>query len=414
MAYIKKLKKLKRLNNTTISSNLILEFTDYLIDYKELLIKETSKELKFDEKDLIEEFNETIKSIKEIKNVYYKNKKPIKIKLPNYNFNSKLIFKPKGTILMVTPSSSPFLSNFFLPFVALYAGNKIILKISNSLKTLINIFKQIIKKINLKLLIITSEPNTVELINRLFEEDAFDCFFFMGSSKYSNHWAKKCIDYNKEFIKELEGNDLLFLDKGFNYDKYLSKIISSFTIKNGQDCDCIRGLLIHKTDSASFLKKVVNLTKNKYFKLIKKSSLINSLTHYKNISKSNKVILKQNMKSNEISLAVIKLSSDNFPNDTFFYPLIWVFEYQKLSDAINFINKNKYRITLSIFSNDKQIISKIINNTAYARYVVNSIPLDINPLIPWGGLGLSATGGVYDWFRRFSNKCLIEENNKVY
>ncbi len=412
MVYIKDLRNFKRLNNTPISFNLILKFVNYLINYKELLIKETSKELKLNEKDLIEEFNDTIKSIKEIKNVYSKNKKPIKINLPDYNFNSKLIFKPKGTILMVTPSSSPFLSNFFLPFVALYAGNKIILKISNSLKTLTNIFKLIIKKINLDSLMITSGYETIKLINQLFEENAFDCFFFMGSSKYSNYWAKKCIDYNKEFIRELEGNDLLFLDKGFDYDKYLSKIISSFTIKNGQDCDCVRGVLIHKTDSASFLEKVVNLTKNKYFRLIKKSSLINSLIHYENLSKNNKVILEQSKRGNEISLSIIKLLNDKFPNNTFFYPLIWIFEYQKLSEAINFINKNKYRITLSIFSNNKQIISKIINNTSYARYVINSIPLDINPLIPWGGLGLSSTGGVYDWFRRFSNKCLIEE--KIY
>ena len=90
-----------------------------------------------------------------------------------------------------------------------------------------------------------------------------------------------------------------------------------------------------------------------------------------------------------------------------FGPILPIYTYESIEDAITFINKKEKPLALYIFSSNKNNINKILNNTSSGGVCINHSTLHYsNYHLPFGGINNSGTGrchGVYG-FKEFSNK----------
>ena len=90
-----------------------------------------------------------------------------------------------------------------------------------------------------------------------------------------------------------------------------------------------------------------------------------------------------------------------------FGPLLPIFDFNKIEEVIEFINKNEKPLALYIFSKNNNNIKTIINNTSSGGVCINHSTLHYsNNNLPFGGINNSGTGrchGIYG-FHELSNK----------
>ena len=176
-------------------------------------------------------------------------------------------------------------------------------------------------------------------------------------------WCKKDI----EFLGEFEGNDWAIVLSG-DTKNISDQIAKNVLFKDGKDCDSIKGILVKK---------------ELYSKI--KSNLKEKLGD----------ILNENPSKEDI------LNPD-------FCSSLWIKEISTLNEALELTKLNEHGLSIAIFDKDSKRALDIARRLNFARIIINSDTLDINPLIPWGGIKKTSSGGVEYWIKKFLNKKLIE------
>lgn len=90
-----------------------------------------------------------------------------------------------------------------------------------------------------------------------------------------------------------------------------------------------------------------------------------------------------------------------------FGPLLPIFPYDSLKEALDYINGHEKPLALYIFSENTGVVDKILSQTSSGGVSVNdTISHIINPNLPFGGVGNSGMGRYHGeaGFLAFSNQ----------
>ena len=144
---------------------------------------------------------------------------------------------------------------------------------------------------------------------------------------------------------------------------------------------------------------------------ISSTVLLTALNRFLQEKNGSKIIYggESNSKDNFIEPTIIEniSSKSNIYNEEIFGPILPVFSYEKIEDAISFINEKEKPLALYIFSRDNRNINKILNETSSGGVCINHNTLHYsNYNLPFGGINNSGFGrchGEYG-FRELSNK----------
>jgi acyl-CoA reductase-like NAD-dependent aldehyde dehydrogenase len=83
-------------------------------------------------------------------------------------------------------------------------------------------------------------------------------------------------------------------------------------------------------------------------------------------------------------------------NEEIFGPVLPIIEYDKLEDAIQFVNSRNKPLALYIFSDDKMYQERILNETSSGNASINECLMHVgNFELPFGGVGESGIGGYH-------------------
>jgi acyl-CoA reductase-like NAD-dependent aldehyde dehydrogenase len=189
----------------------------------------------------------------------------------------------------------------------------------------------------------------------------------MGSKKIGKEIELYCCKKDIEFLGEFEGNDWVIVLDG-DAKRISEQIVRNVLFKDGKDCDSIKGVLV----------------KRKLYSKIK-SNLMKKIGDILNDRPSEKDITNPD-----------------------FYSSLWIKKINTLNEAIELTKLNKHGLSISIFDKNYKRALDLARKLNFARVVINSDTLDINPLIPWGGIKKTSSGGVEYWIKKFVNKKLIE------
>lgn len=370
--------------------------------------------------------NEIEYSIKNLKNW----SKPKKVSSKTIPFSkSQINSEPLGTILIISPWNYPFQLTISPLIGSIAAGNTSIIKPSEIAKNTSKLLKKIIQTTFDEKYITVIEGNAKTAQNLL--KHKFDHIFYTGSENVGKIILENAAKHLTPTTLELGGKTPTIIDIDANLEKTANRITFGKFLNAGQTCVAPDYLLVNSQIKTQLIQKIKTSIKNFYSTNPANSNdygkIINQ-THFKRLNSyikqnQNQIIFggKTDQKTLYIEPTLIQINQQNvnteIMQEEIFGPILPILEYKNLDDAINYINSKPKPLALYIFSENKEIQQKIINQTSSGGICINDTIIHLaNPELPFGGVGNSGFGKYHGkhTFDLFSNKKSILQNTTKF
>ena len=391
--------------------------------YRDEIKKALFKDFKKSSSDV--DLTEIFPVISEIKhNIRHLNKwmKDEIVPTPLTLLGSKSYIKhePKGIILIMTPWNFPINLTFVSIINAISAGNSIIIKPSEISEKTSIIIKKIVANTFDKneIKVILGGTKTAQKLLKL----KFNHILFIGSPSIGKIVMQEAAKNLASVTLELGGKSPTIVDEKCNINKAAKRIAWSKFLNNGQVCIAPDYLFVHNKIKEKFIKQLILSIKDlysndpiksdDYCRIVNKkhfNRLINLLEDAKQLGSNIIYGGNINEKENFIEPTLLDNISEKSKmyKEEIFGPLLPIFDFNKIEEVIEFINKNEKPLALYIFSKNNNNIKAIINNTSSGGVCINHSTLHYsNNNLPFGGINNSGTGrchGIYG-FHELSNK----------
>ena len=404
---IKKLKKLKEIilkNRVKIKEALKKDFkkNPSEVDLTEIF-------------PVVSEINFTVNNLKKwMKDEY------VRTPLTLLGSKSFIRYEAKGVVLIITPWNFPINLSFISLINALSAGNSVLIKPSEITSETSYVIKDIIEETfdEKEVSVVLGGVDLAKEILKL----KFNHILFIGSPTIGSEVMKSASVHLSSVTLELGGKSPTIIDKNCDLKKAAKRVVWAKLINNGQVCIAPDYVLIHEEIKNKFVKYVIKSIKKLYGDNINNSQsycrIVNN-NHFKrlknliddSLKNNSKILYGGNTDSNEnyIEPTLIENIDKNSKifNEEIFGPILPIFTFKKIDEAITFINKKNKPLALYIFSSDKKNINKILGETSSGGVCINHNTLHYsNYNLPFGGIGNSGFGrchGEYG-FKELSNK----------
>lgn len=336
---------------------------------------------------------------------------------------SDVYYEPKGTILIMGPWNYP-LNLMLCPLVsAIAAGNTVILKPSEHAPQTSHFVKWLVDHLFPEEEVAVIEGD-VEVARSLLALP-FDHIFFTGSSSVGRLVMKAAAEHLTPVTLELGGKSPALVDTSASLPSAAERIAYGKFSNAGQTCIAPDYLLVHESimdECLEQLKRYINrlfpahLNGQKgsygYARIINRThfdrlvSLLEDATH-----KGARIELGGAHDASKLLLTPTLLTNASTDmrvmQEEIFGPILPVFPYSSLEEALAFINERPRPLALYIFSQDADAIDQICQNTSSGGITINETLIQYaNPDLPFGGIGASGMGKAHGrhGFLAFSNE----------
>ena len=380
-----------------------------LKDYKKPITEIYTTEFK----PVISHIDYTIKNLK-------KWKKPKNVNNPIHllGTKSKIYYEPKGICLIISPWNYPFNLTLNPLISAVAAGNCCIVKPSEFTPNTTLIISEMIESIFKKehISVISGDYLIGEkLINLPFHH-----IFFTGSPNIGKKVMQAASKNLASVTLELGGKNHTIVDESVSLKDCAEKIIWTKGINCGQTCIACNHVFVNKKIAKEFYKALDNAIHKLYPKGMKKNPDYGEIVNIKHLKRINKILnpflentepKKINIEKEHRFIPITILKNVSLNNsilkEEIFGPILPIIEYDDINNIISFIQKSDKPLALYVFSNNKQNIDLILNNTSSGTSVINDCMIQyMNPNLPFGGINTSGIGksGGKRTFLNFTNE----------
>jgi len=329
--------------------------------------------------------------------------------------------EPYGKVLVISPWNYPFALTMSPLIGAIAAGNCVTLKpsehASHTAKVISDMITQYFDAGYIQV-IQGGVETTQELLN-----DNFDYICFTGSEHVGKivmgAAAKKLIPVTLE----LGGKSPCIIDKNCNIEKTVARIVGGKFINAGQTCTAPDYVLVHKDVKDSVIEKLKEKITKYYGTDIKKSKdyqrVINKQHFHrlKELLSDTKILFggQTDEKTLYIAPTLVEVKNENSKilKEEIFGPILPIIEYSSDIEMVDYINARPKPLSLYLFTNDKSLQQKVLNETSSGGVCINDALLQYTNInLPFGGVGSSGMGKYHGKasFDTFSNTKSIMKN----
>jgi aldehyde dehydrogenase (NAD+) len=378
----------------------------------------------FEETDLTEIYP-VISEIKDAKKNIDRWIKATQVKrtLTLFTHSAAIKYEPKGIILIISPWNYPFQLAVAPVISAIAAGNSVIIKPSeisvNTSKLIENMMTDLFDP--KEVAVIQGDKNIVSELLML----PFDHIFFTGSTEVGKIVAQAASINLTSFTLELGGKSPVIVDETADLNIAAEKIIWGKFLNKGQTCIAPDYILVDKNIREKFTDQLVKNIKKFYgknFSEVKSnldfSKIINGHHHKRlvemldnSISNGSSILYggkhDKECRFIEPTILLTKCKNCNISEDEIFGPLLPIVEYDRLQEAIDWINEKAPPLAIYIFSKNKDEIHKISSSTQSGGVGINEVVLQFSHQnLPFGGIRNSGIGRSHGFagFKTFSNE----------
>ena len=329
-------------------------------------------------------------------------------------------YYPKGICLVISPWNYPFQLCLAPLIYSIAAGNCTVIKPSEITPSTSNLVSRMIGELfnQNEVAVIEGGQNEAEILL----EQPFNHIFFTGSDKVGEKIVQASSKHLSSFTLELGGKSPVFIDKGYNLDKVINRLIAAKFVNLGQSCIAPDYLIIHKDDYNLFIDKLSKAIDAAYGSTISEKISSDSLARIVNDNHFNRLasLIDSNSDSIVFGGEVDKTSKFISPTvldgnklngdiscSEIFGPVLPVFTYEEYEDLSMHIDGMGNPLALYIFSINKAFIDNIKNKTSSGGVCVNDIGAQfLNHNLPFGGVMRSGSGRYHGYagFKEFSNQ----------
>lgn len=326
-----------------------------------------------------------------------------------------LQYRPRGTVLCVSPWNFPLAIFIGQVVAALACGNRVIAKPARQTSVTAHRAVELIFKAGIsKEQLIFMPGSGAEISEKLIKNQLIDMVCFTGSTPSAKQIQQWLLTYCKTFIPflaETGGQNVMFADSTALIDQLIPDVIESAFDSAGQRCSALRVLYIQKEIKDAFytaLKGRLNV--------LNLNSPFHRDTDIGPIIDSNEKQKLQDhiqwLKENAQFIAEMPINED-LPSENFlapcayeinnldqlteehFGPILHVipFDHDDLDNIIEQVNKSGYGLTLGVHSRNQRWIDYICSKAIVGNIYINRNMIGAKVgSQPFGGHGLSGTG----------------------
>lgn len=348
---------------------------------------------------LIADIDHTLKDIRTLS-------KPRKVKTPLFHQigSSWIQAEPYGVTYIIAPWNYPFQLALSPVIGAIAAGNTCILRPSRMSENTAKIMEKIINN-NFDENYLKVVLTDIQQSNTLLEQK-FDYIFFTGSPDVGRQIYQSAAKHLTPVTLELGGKSPMFVDETFNTNWGIKRMVWGKFTNAGQTCVAPDYVLVDKKVKQKFVDAFIKTTKDFFGEDPQQSADLGRIINEKHFIRLSQLLEKGNilmggktdMKDLFIAPTLIDGISveDPIMQGEIFGPILPIIEYEKLDDAIKFVNSRNKPLALYIFSDDKMYQERILNETSSGNASINECLMHVGQFeLPFGGVGESGIGAYH-------------------
>lgn len=338
-----------------------------------------------------------------------------------FGSKNKIIYEPKGTVLIIAPWNYPFQLALGPLVSAVAAGNTVILKPSEISTNTSAFLKEFISSIfdEKEAAVIEGGVETTKEILNL----KFDHIFFTGSPKVGSIVMEAAAKNLTPVTLELGGKSPAVIDRNVDMKKAGERIAWGKFVNAGQTCIAPDYLICHEEIRQSFISEIIYAFRRMYNvhkgedDYADMARIVNS-NHYKRImnlcEESEKMGAEKytgtaNPDDNFIAPTIYSNMSLDMPlmKEEIFGPVLPVLTYRSENDINEIIEANPNPLALYVFSKSSSFANRVIDDNPAGTVMVNDTVVHFsNHKLPFGGRNTSGHGKAHGYFgfREFSNE----------
>lgn len=365
------------------------------------------------------EIGMVLASISHTKKHLKKWMKPQIVKTPMHSFGAKsrIEWEPFGSVLILGSYNYPF-QLLIEPLIgAISAGNCCVLSPSELTPTVSNVIQEMIAKIFPPEYVVCVEGG-IETNTSLLHTH-FDYIFFTGSVNVGKIVMKAASENLIPVTLELGGKSPVIVDKSANLSVICQRLAWGKFMNAGQTCVAPDYVFVDQSIFGQFVEMMKQTITKFYGQQIEKSPDFGRIVNQRHMERLQQILQQDkeyirfggsvNLEKRYIEPTILCPDSMQAAcmQQELFGPILPIFPYTKLQDALQFINQGETPLALYIFSEDNAIVQEILNKTSSGGVSVNdTISHIINPELPFGGKGHSGMGCYHGHhsFTTFSHK----------
>ncbi len=345
---------------------------------------------------------------------------------------AEIVTQPLGVVGIISPWNYPVQLALEPLVQALAAGNRALIKPSEFVPRTAEVLAKMCEK--------TFGPEEVRVIlggadiGEAFSKLAFDHLIFTGSTRVGKAIMRAASENLVPVTLELGGKSPTIVTEDFPLDVAADRIMFGKCFNSGQTCVSPDYVLVPKKDVERFVDACKESVTKMFPTLLKNddySSIVNT-KHWGRLkgyleeakTKGAKVVELNPAKetfdeeSHKLCPTLVLGATDEMQilEDEIFGPLLPIVPYEKLDDAIEYVNSRPRPLALYVFSYDEEATDKVVERTVSGGVSVNDTMLHVaQDDLPFGGVGPSGMGHYHgrEGFETFSKRKPIFRQSRV-
>lgn len=330
-------------------------------------------------------------------------------------------FEPYGIVYIIGPFNYP-LQLTLVPLIgALAAGNCALIKPSRKTPNVAAVIGTVIAEIFDEEYVKVLSPTAID--DEAVLKERMDFIFFTGSSHVGKLIMKAAANFLTPVVLELGGKSPAIVTDTADIERAAERIIWSKLINTGQTCIATDYVLVDQKVKESLISALKAKITTFYGNELQNNSDYGRIVQgpametFKQLIEENKERIIHGGTYNlatrfvEPTLFDLPLSRENsLMEEELFGPLLPICAYDDLDEAIDFVRSGEKPLALYLFSEDKVIQKRILNEISFGGGGINQTILHItNEDLPFGGVGYSGMGNYHGKYSidTFSHKKAI-------
>ncbi len=351
--------------------------------------------------------------------------KAVKTPLAQFRSKSYQIASPYGVTLIMSPWNYPVLLTLGPLVDALAAGNTAVVKPSAYAPASSGLLCRMLGKIFPEEYVTVITGGRAE--NTALLGQHFDYIFFTGSQRVGKEVLRKAAEYLTPATLELGGKSPCIIEKTADIRMAARRVVFGKYLNCGQTCVAPDYVWCDSSVREEFLQEVKKQIRLQYgenpLENRNYGHIINE-KHFRRICRlidDAKVAAGGRVRPETLQIEPTVMTNvtreDAVMQEEIFGPLLPILEYESLEEVIREVNSGQHPLALYLFTEDKKIADRVMNECAFGGGCVNDTIIHLATTeMPFGGFGESGMGSYHGkaGFDTFTHrKSIVNKDTKI-
>ncbi|MBZ0329674.1 coniferyl aldehyde dehydrogenase [Halomonas sp. ANAO-440] len=334
--------------------------------------------------------------------------------------SARVEYQPLGVVGVMAPWNYPLVLALMPLATALAAGNRVMLKLSEFTPTINALLEELLGAL------FSAEQVAVvngdAAVGAAFSALPFDHLVFTGSTAVGRKVMQAASKHLVPVTLELGGKSPVIVEKGHPLDHACTGIVFGKLVSGGQTCIAPDYALVHEGDLAGFLTRYEAAVAAAYpdgpasedytwvindRHLARLNGLLeDARTKGATVREIGREAPGANPRAMRPTVVLGVTDDMTIAHEEIFGPILLVFPYRTLDEAIDFVEALPRPLALYYFGHDKAAQRQVLDGTTSGNVTINGTLMHIaQDDLPFGGVGASGIGAYHgiEGFRRLSH-----------